>query len=136
MGRGSSKHGPHTDEFLKREMEEELRARRPTRDQEWREPELQTDPDHEEPEVDLNPAGELVGGVAEALRPEDLEGRSEIARHLGPSAFPGDKASLRRRAESLHAPDHVLEWIDRLPEGRTFHNVQEVWVTLGGRGEV
>ncbi|MFS8103454.1 hypothetical protein LFM09_40645 [Lentzea alba] len=38
--RGSDQHGPARDDELKREMANELRSGRPTRSQEWREPEM------------------------------------------------------------------------------------------------
>jgi uncharacterized protein DUF2795 len=133
--RGSSKHGPHMDEQLERELENTLRARRSTRAEEWREPETQADEPAEEPEVDVYPEGELVGGVPEGLTPEDVAGRAELAAYLGPSAFPGDRAHLIERAREQHAPDHVMEWLGRLPEDQQFRNVQEVWEALGGGAE-
>lgn len=132
MERGSSKHGPHLDEFLERDLEDSLRARRPTRAEEWRQPEVQADEEHEEPEVDVDPTGELLGGVPEGMTPEDVAERSELARYLGLSAFPGDAAHLHRRAKERGAPAHVLAWLSRLPDDVVFSNVQEVWRALGG----
>jgi hypothetical protein len=56
--RGSAQHGPTKDDQLKHEIENELRAARPTRAEEWRDPEM---PDEEE-------AREL--GLDGPLRPE------------------------------------------------------------------
>ncbi|QFZ17896.1 hypothetical protein [Saccharothrix syringae] len=49
MERGSAQHGPMLDDQLKRGVENELRGNKPTRAQDWRDPEM---PDAEE-------AGEL-----------------------------------------------------------------------------
>lgn len=48
--RGSDQHGPARDDELKRELANELRARRPTRAQEWREPEMPASDENLEPE--------------------------------------------------------------------------------------
>ncbi|MDQ3990902.1 MAG: DUF2795 domain-containing protein [Actinomycetota bacterium] len=31
-----------------------------------------------------------------------------------------------------HAPQRVLDQLGRLPQGRSFQNVQEVWEAIGG----
>jgi hypothetical protein len=43
--RGSSKHGPRVDEELEHELEGTVRANRPTRAEEWRDPEPPADDD-------------------------------------------------------------------------------------------
>lgn len=67
-------------------------------------------------------------------RPEvtQAEARSELARHLEPSAFPADRPALLAAAEEQHATEAVLGLLKQLPEDRTFQNVEEVWEALGG----
>lgn len=70
-------------------------------------------------------------GLAPGLTEEALEERSEIARFLGTSAFPGDRESLVAVAVGNEATDHVLAELQRLPGGQTFENVQDVVTALG-----
>jgi uncharacterized protein DUF2795 len=37
-------------------------------------------------------------------------------------------------AQREHAPDEVLRWLERLPEGR-YPNFEAVWEALGGQPE-
>ena len=45
MERGSDKHGPRVDEELEHELQGMLKANRPTRAEEWRDPEPPADDD-------------------------------------------------------------------------------------------
>ena len=47
MERGSDKHGPRQDEALKHELDGMLRGNRPSRVEEWRDPEPPADDDPE-----------------------------------------------------------------------------------------
>jgi hypothetical protein len=49
MQRGSDVHGPRKDEQLKAEMQGMLKGNKPTRAEEWREPEPPADDDPEVP---------------------------------------------------------------------------------------
>jgi hypothetical protein len=66
---------------------------------------------------------------------DDRDGRSELARHLRPSAFPGDRGALLAVARDENAPEAVLDALAVLPEGVEFPNVEAVWEALGGRPE-
>ena len=48
MQRGSDKHGPRLDDELEHELEGTVRANRPTRAEEWRDPEPPADDDAEQ----------------------------------------------------------------------------------------
>ena len=75
------------------------------------------------------------GQPAPDARPEvetSAEVRGEVARYLEPSAFPADREALLVAAEEQHAGDAVIGLLERLPEDRTFQNVEEVWEALGG----
>lgn len=115
MQPGSSKHGPHLDEELKRV-------------EEWRQPQ----PADEEPPADTA----LVGGTPPGLSPEEVEARSELARYLAPSLFPAVGQVLLEAAARHAAPEAVLQRLRGLPTGREYDNVAHVWRTLGGGAEL
>ena len=118
----STKHSPRIDEQLKHEeagdrAEERLRHQGPTEDE------------HLPPEgarPDLDDVVDLSG----------VEERSDIARFLEPSRFPGNREDLLGAAHEHHAPVHVLETLNELPDDATVYgNVQQVWEALGGTVE-
>ncbi len=61
----------------------------------------------------------------------DIETRSDVARFLGKEVWPADRDVLLDTAAGNDATDRVLGLLQRLPEGRTFTNLQEVAVELG-----
>jgi len=79
-------------------------------------------------------------GTRHADRPEDeptgarthdeVEQRSEIARFLGPAAFPGDASHLRAVAAENNATDEVRALLARLPDGRSFQTVEDAWEAI------
>src|SRR4051812_2484053 len=60
------------------------------------------------------------------LRYADVRARSELARHLRPSIFPADRASVLQCAAELDAPESLLRELRRLPPDE-FVNVEAVW---------
>ena len=72
---------------------------------------------------------------ANSLTAEDVERRSRLAGYLDRSAFPAARQQLVDDAAANHAPDDVMAELARLPDGREFGNVNEVWTTLGGGAE-
>ncbi|HEU5109113.1 MAG TPA: DUF2795 domain-containing protein [Micromonosporaceae bacterium] len=132
MERGNTKHGPRLDEELAHEVRTHTRSRGAGgRVDEWREPEP---PGEDQPEVGWIPGGSRdvrAGGAPRDLTPDEVEGRSRLGRYLDLSAFPGDRAALRRSAEGHQAPDDILAELDRLPPDRRFETVNEVWAALG-----
>ncbi len=134
MQRGNSKHGRLLDEEMAREAESHTRGSSPggSRAQEWREPEPAGE---DQPELDTIPAGPRPGGAPAPLTGEELEARSSFGRWITRSVLPGDKADLVRVARREAAPEQVLADLERLPEGRTFETVYEIWDALGYRNE-
>jgi hypothetical protein len=130
--RGSDKHGPLVDETLKHETEALVRAGHESHVEEWREAEPAGE---DEPEADLAPDRTLVGGTPPGLTPEDVEGRAELAEYLRGAGFPAVREQLIWSAEDNHAPERIVDRLRTLPSGRTFDNVAEVWVVLGGGHE-
>jgi hypothetical protein len=115
MERGSSKHSPRLDEEMAREVRGIVQGTEGGRIEEWREPEA---PGEDQPEA----AEVLDGGQLTETR---------LGQYLDLSALPGDRDTLRRTAEKYHAPDDVLDALDRLPADRTYRTVSEVWAALG-----
>jgi hypothetical protein len=129
--RGSDKQGPRLDDDLHDDTRSlEQGAPVEARVEEERE---QEGPADDQP----TPDARLAGGRATAasLDLDDAEARADLARFLNPSTFPADREALLADATGNQASAQVLERIQALPAGRTFENVQEVWVALGGMVE-
>jgi hypothetical protein len=125
--RASGTHGPRQDDALKSELRSELRANRPTRAEEWREPEM---PAEDEPEADQA----FESRVEEAPPREDweaIERRSNLARHLDRHAFPGNRAHLAEILAVNRADQRLLDLVSSLPDGVTFANFHELLEALG-----
>jgi hypothetical protein len=124
MERSSDRHGPRIDEDLRRLTQSVTRgAPVESRADEERE---------QEGPADDEPVPHSVIHRRDAG--EGFELRSEIARHLEPSAFPASRDDVIRVARRERAPAEVLRWLERLPEGR-YPNFEAVWEALGGRRE-
>lgn len=132
MERGSDKHSPMLDDKMKAETAGLVAAGRSTRAQEWHDPEPSGE---DEPDVDRAPDSTLTGGTPDGMTAADVERRSRLATVLDRSVFPAVRAQLVEDAEANHAPEAILDELRRLPDGREFANVNEVWTTLGGGTE-
>jgi hypothetical protein len=116
MERGSSKHSPRVDEQMRQEVLGTVQGIAGGRAEEWKMAE---------------PAGEDQPDATRSLDAASANDLSRFGRYIGMSAMPGDRAALRRSAETLEAPDDVLADLDTLPEGVVFHTVTEIWAALG-----
>lgn len=125
MERGSDKHGRRLDEALAKETRGLVSGGHDNRE-EWNTPEPSGE---DQPEVD---AGRLVGGLPDGLTPEDLEGRSELAGLLGKEIWPAAADQIRERVVDQNGPGAIIDLVDRLPAGRVYANVAEVWQDLDG----
>jgi len=132
MERGSDKHSPRLDEALQHETEGLVRSGRDTHAEEWKSAEPAGE---DQPDVDRVPHGSYVGGTPAGMDPDDVEGRSELASYLGKDLYPAVREQLIGRAVDENAPARLVDVLRRLPSGRTFENVSEVWTTLGGHVE-
>lgn len=94
-----------------------------SRAEEWRDPQA---PAEGEPRVSWTPGTPEQPGTPEGMTNEDVELRSEIARHLGKEVWPADREALLRTAEENGASDEVLSTLRRLPGDEEFANVQAV----------
>jgi len=130
--RGSDKHSPMVDEQLKHETEGLVRGGHGTHAEEWRDPEPSGE---DQPDADLAPDGTLSGGVPEGMSAEDVEGRAELASYIGKDAYPAVRTQILDLVLERNAPERVVDLVRRLPGGRPFHNVNEIWAAIGGHVE-
>jgi hypothetical protein len=111
MDRGSSKHSPRVDEQMAEEVSGTVHGIAGGRAEEWK---------MAEPSGEDQPQANLVPDEDD---PDDF---SYFGRYIG-RVLPGDRDAIEKSARELAAPDDVLDRIRRLPPGRTFENLKEVW---------
>ena len=116
MERGSDKHAPEIDDQMKRESEGLERGR-------------PQDPRVEEARVTEGPAEDERGGEPVSGRGEGPT-RADLARFVQPYVFPADRDELLASAREMQAPPDVVDAYGRLPAGRVFGSVDEVWQAL------
>ncbi len=117
MQRGSDRLSVHKDEEMKHELQGLLRSGHPTRTEEWHDPEPTADDDPLVAGGPVTPGG-APGSVA-ALR-------LELARHLGRTAFPAGPRELSGLLRSRHAPDGLVEPLERLPRKARYSTAREL----------
>ncbi|MET8892947.1 DUF2795 domain-containing protein [Streptomyces albogriseolus] len=117
MQRGSDRLSVHRDDEMKHELQGMLRSGHPTRTEEWHDPEPFADDD---PEV-------AYGPVTPGRGPSSLETvRLELARTLSRGDFPAGPRELMRALDRRHAPDALVEALERLPRKDRYHSLQEL----------
>jgi hypothetical protein len=128
MQRGSDRLNVHRDDEMKHELQGLLRSGHPTRTEEWHDPEPTADDD---PEI----AGGPVTPGSPAASVEAV--RYELARILGRTSFPAGPRELIGTLRARHAPDGLIEPLERLPRKARYAGVQELAeaVVRGERGE-
>jgi hypothetical protein len=127
MERGSDKHSARMDEAMSAEVEGLVRSGHDNR-AEWNSPEPSGE---DQPDVDLVPHGNLVGGVPDGMTERDIERRSELASFLG-RVWPATTEQLLDIATGNAAPERVLDLLRSLAPGRSYATLQEVWAELSG----
>ncbi len=117
MERGSIQHGARLDDELADGVEALVTgAAASTRERE--------DLDPEAPAVEeMDPAADAVHGA--------IVERSELARWLLPSTFPGDAAALIAGALEARAPEDVVATLRSLDPTAEYATVGDVWIALG-----
>lgn len=132
MERGSDKHTPRLDENLKADTRSLVQGSPvEARAAEERE---QEGPGEGEPTPDARLVGGRVQDDQQQPTDEELEARTELARHLLPSAFPADRATLLSMAAGNNAPGWITELLSGLPDG-TYPTTESIWEALGGTVE-
>ena len=130
MERASDKHAPRVDDAMAADTRSMLQgAPIESRDRDER---LQEGGEGPESVAGLQDRNTETGP---GLDLDDRDGRSELARHLRPSAFPGDREALLTVAHEENAPGPVLDALRILPGNEEFPNVEAVWQALGGGRE-
>jgi hypothetical protein len=109
MERGSDKHGPRLDEQLEKETRGIVQGGHDPRAEDWK---------SAEPSGEDQPVVDLGGRVDE---------RAELAGLLGKEIWPATGAMIQRRVREMHGPDRVIDLVDRVPEGRVFDNLADLW---------
>lgn len=131
MDRGNSKHGPHLDDQMRREVEAVVHGQPGGgRVEEWHDPEA---PGDDQPDVAEfpEPGRDHPGGAPEGITSAQAQQRARFAAYLSRSVFPANAHTLRAAARAANAPDNVLALLDRLPDVQ-YVNVAEVWQAAGG----
>lgn len=124
----AGKHGPRQDEALEKEVRGLLQGGHANRAEEWRDPEP---PGEDQPDVSRSPESSGRGGTPAGMTQADVDLRTDIARVLGLSAFPGDREAMVTIAGDNGASDLVTARLSQLPAGQEFENVQAVMTALG-----
>ena len=132
MERGSDKHGSRLDEDLKQATRSVVQGSTEARADENRE---QEGPADGEPTPDARVAGGLRQSDGAFPTDDELEARTDLARHLDPSVFPADRGTLVTSAQRNFAPDWVVEALGALSPDETYANTEAVWEALGGSRE-
>ncbi|MFF7334312.1 DUF2795 domain-containing protein [Streptomyces sp. NPDC008150] len=117
MQRGSDRLSVHRDDEMKHELRGLLGSGHPTRSAGWHDPEPTADDD---PEVAGGPVapGDPSASFASV--------RLELARVLTRGAFPAGPRELIGAMRREHAPDPLVEPLERLPRSARYANVQEL----------
>lgn len=134
MERGSTKHGPQLDDELARQARSHTQGSSPAagRADETME---QEPPGEDQPEPTLIPQGQRPSGAPSPLTGAELEARSRLGRAIPRSALPGEREALLQAALANDADADITTELERLPAGRRFHTIYEVWEALGYRNE-
>ena len=130
MQRGD-KHGFRVDDELSKETRGIVTGGHDPRVEEWKSPEPSGE---DQPPVERS-ADSVPGSAPDGMTPADLERRAELAASLGKEIWPAEGSAVKARAAESQAPDRVIELVERLPDGRVYLNLAEVWEDLTGERE-
>jgi hypothetical protein len=87
----------------------------------------------EEDQPDLGAVRE--GGAPPGMTYDEVEERSRLGSYIPRSSLPGDREELVVGANSLNAPDDVIEQLATLPPDERYQTVNEIWAALGHHNE-
>jgi hypothetical protein len=111
---------------MKHELQGLLRSGRPTRAEEWHDPEPVAEDDPELASGPVPVPGSL--GAEAALR-------FELGRHLGRKAFPASRDGLLRTLRERNAPERLIDVVHAAPSKGSYRSVQQLVDALEGREE-
>lgn len=124
--RGSDRLSPHRDEEMKQELSPGRHAERPSRAEEWRDPEPLAEDD---PPLAGGPVPPR--GAPDTREAEDEAFRFELARHLRRTVFPARRGELLHVLREENAPDDLIATVGELPSRTSYPNVHAVAKALG-----
>jgi|SRR4051812_23975300 hypothetical protein len=124
MERGSDKHSARVDDQLAGEVRGTVEGVAGGRAEEWK---MAEPSGEDQPDTTIAPDGGYGRGEPNGVGNAEAERLSRFGSYIGLSALPGERDALIRSARDLAAPDDVMDALNRLPEGTTFHTVVEVW---------
>ncbi|MFD9041314.1 DUF2795 domain-containing protein [Streptomyces bottropensis] len=126
MQRGSDRLSAHRDDEMKQELQGLLRSGHPTRTEEWHDPEPYAEDD---PEV-------AYGPVTPSRAPTRVAAlQLELARVLGRTSFPAGPAELIGVLRDRHAPDALVEPLERLPRDARYDSAHRLAQAVVDAGE-
>jgi hypothetical protein len=128
MERGSTQHGPRLDEELAQAAEGLVHAAFRSSQVGDLDPEA---PDTGEVDITVGPSDESPTSLDHAAVIE----RSELARWLRPSAFPGTPVELREVARGDDAPAEIIGVLDALDPRTRYETFGDLWGAAGGATE-
>ena len=100
MTQQSGARSPREDEDRAHETSGLVQGGHGTRAEEWRDPEPSAE---DQPVEGATLGAEDRRGTPDGMTPDDVQERSDIARYLGTSAFPGTRDELRVKVEEIAA---------------------------------
>jgi hypothetical protein len=124
----SGTHGAQEDDLLKKEFRSERQAGWSNRGEDWREPDM---PDDDEPEADRALAGSAGSRLAGVEDWDAIELRSDLARHLDRTAFPGTREHLAEVLAAHQAQQRLQDMVASLPAKARFSSLAELLAALG-----
>ncbi len=127
-GHGQDKTGPLRDDEIKKRMQGELKGGRSTRVEE--EHELQPSGE-DQPYTDRSPNAATRGSTPPGMTPQDVDFRTEMARHLGRGLYPADREKVLRTLRENNAPDQIVDTVAELPADGQYENAQDILRALG-----
>lgn len=127
MTQQSGARSPRADDELAHETAGLVQGGHGTRAEEWRDPEPSGE---DQPLAAASLGEEDRRGTPQGMTPDDVQLRSDIARFLGTSAFPGTREELLATARENQAPGEVLARIGSAPDG-PFDTMQELARAVG-----
>ncbi|MEV4254251.1 DUF2795 domain-containing protein [Spirillospora sp. NPDC049652] len=132
MADQTGKHDPRLDDEIQHETEGLVQGGHPTHAEEWKQPEPASststwDPVTEDP---IETGGARQEGSPPGMSPDDVEGRSALARALVGVHYPADRGDLLKALRSGDVSDEALSAAESLPD-RSYENLADVAEELG-----
>ncbi|RFU38221.1 DUF2795 domain-containing protein [Actinomadura logoneensis] len=132
MADQSNKQGPKLDDEIQHETEGMVRGGHPTHAEEWKEPEPASSASTWDPVTDdpVATGGARQEGSPPGMSPDDVEGRSALARALVGVHYPAGRSELLSALRSGDVSEEAVAAAEALPD-RSYENLADVAEELG-----